>query len=161
MAATPIPPFIVEIWYNQSPKDPENQAEKYVKQTNGDIRTVLILDVQYPNISSIRVYLFATDMAAGGRPVLREVQSLTLFDFADATAAAGHSPLRLFASDFLSADTDVPARLNRPIPFECHSDEYIIIVHVEIPFESLRDACLRARELHLKKQDKARNFRPV
>ncbi|KAF5513249.1 hypothetical protein CGCF413_v001777 [Colletotrichum fructicola] len=160
-AASPIPPFVVEISYSQSLKDAMNKAELYVEHTNAHIRTVLILDVQYPNISSIRVRLFATEMTAAGRPVLHEVQSLTLFDFADATAAAEQDhdaaagiaspnpgPLRLFASDFLSVDAHVPARLKRPIPFEGHEDE---IVQVEIPFESLRDTCLRARELHLKK----------
>ncbi|KAJ0330576.1 hypothetical protein COL922a_012359 [Colletotrichum nupharicola] len=167
-AASPIPPFVVEISYSQSLKDAMNKAELYVEHTNAHIRTVLILDVQYPNISSIRVHLFATEMTAAGRPVLHEVQSLTLFDFADAIAAAEQDhdaaagiaspnpgPLRLFASDFLSVDSHVPARLKRPIPFEGHGDE---IVQVEIPFESLRDTCLRARELHLKKQEKAQNF---
>ncbi|KAF6791674.1 hypothetical protein CSOJ01_14314 [Colletotrichum sojae] len=154
----PFPPFVVEISYSQSFENVKKKAEQYSKISDGHIRTVLIVDIDYPAISHMRLHLFATETAPTGERVLREVESITLFDLADAAPVIGPpnpGPLRLFTSDVLANDTEIPARLQRPLLFEGHGDD---IVHVEIPFEDLRDACLKARELHLKKEEKAKNF---
>ncbi|KAF6826183.1 hypothetical protein CMUS01_09550 [Colletotrichum musicola] len=150
----PFPPFVVEISYSQSFENAKKKAEQYSTISDGHIRTVLIVDIEYPGISHMRLHLFATETAPTGERVSREVQSITLFDLADA-APPNPGPLRLFASDVLANDTEIPARLQRPLLFEGNGDG---IVHVEIPSEDLRGACLKARELHLKKEEKAKNF---
>ncbi|KAF6787593.1 hypothetical protein CSOJ01_15209 [Colletotrichum sojae] len=79
----PFSPFVIEISCSQSFQNAKEKAELYSKISDGHIRTVLVVDINYPSISYIRLHLFATETAPTGDRVLREVQSLTLFDFAD------------------------------------------------------------------------------
>lgn len=144
-AASSLPPFGIEISHGRSLEDAIENAKLYVERTQAHIRTIFILDFRFPDISSRHIQLFTTDIRAAGRPILHEVQSLTLFDLSDINTveqsrdpAAGIAsprpgPLRLFASDFFSFDTDVPSRLKRSFPFEGHGDEYVMFLHSPCP----------------------------
>ncbi|KAK1962505.1 hypothetical protein LY78DRAFT_672522 [Colletotrichum sublineola] len=121
------PPFVVEVAYSQSLERAIDKANLYVQRTKGLIRTVLIVEVQYPQVSWVRLHLFAAGRA-GVDLVTFEAQRLTLFDDTVQVTEAepnaeseSTAPLRLFASDFLSMDShDIPASLRRPVPGQDH-----------------------------------------
>ncbi|KAK6206267.1 hypothetical protein QIS74_13686 [Colletotrichum tabaci] len=158
--ASKLPPFVVEIAFDQTRQSAAAKAKQYLAQTDGRIRAVLILDFQYPKASSVRLGLWTAHSDARViDPV--EVQNSTLFNAdVDGDGDGDGDPnapvdgtLRLFASDFLSIDPqELPQELSRPSPVGPDADRP---GQAEIPLEEFRIACLEARRIHFELLNKA------
>ncbi|KAK2053722.1 hypothetical protein LY76DRAFT_608943 [Colletotrichum caudatum] len=56
------PCFIVETAFSQPACDVAEKARSYIRDSNGQIRAVLVLDIQYPDASDVAFSLWAADL---------------------------------------------------------------------------------------------------
>ncbi|GKT67510.1 hypothetical protein ColTof4_14430 [Colletotrichum tofieldiae] len=146
------PCFVVETAFSEPASHVTKKAQSYIRDSKGQIRVVLVLDIQYPDASDINFSLWAADLShPEGAPFL--VQSAQLCGGEEQEGAEQEGPsgrILLFASDFLSGDAlEIPAYLTRPSTAETTTTRP---AQAEISLKQLRNVCISARRIHQEQQ---------